>query len=294
MDPLLMVELTKALGPIDWRHPAAHALYWAAQGVLRIETGEAYPRLNKELLSRLYRNHAFAIGLQQLVLRGRLTGDPSRMELRHSPEYRFLTAYESTIFNGLVTEEGPGPNATLPEEYQIAYWNIVEASLLTAWLRGDIEVAERCLERLHRFFGDSGASPIEFLMVQLEDGLPEGETELTAEISFRIREQLFEGLRGAAGDLTNLVWLRRRELAERLWNKFSGIELAIPDIESLEEEAVEGFFRASTMYASAASKARLWDHIAPEQRAEFSLPLIEQLKDEARRAGLDPSATFNR
>ncbi len=294
MDPLLMVELTQALGPIDWRHPAAHALYWAAQGVLRIETGEAYPRLNKELLSQLYRNHAFAIGLQQLVQRGRLSGDPSRMELRHSPEYRFLSAYESTIFDGLVTEEGPGPDAKLPEAYQIAYWNIVEASLLTAWLRGDIEVAERCLARLHRFFGDSGASPIEFLMVQLEDGLPEDQAELAAEISFRIREQLFEGLRGAGGDLTDLVWLRRRELAERLWSKFSGSDLEILDLQALEEEAIEGFFRASTMYASAASKARLWNHIDAEQRAGFSLPLLEQLKDEVRRAGLDPSTTFNR
>ncbi len=33
MDPDVMVRFTQKYGPIDWRNPAAHALYWAAIGV---------------------------------------------------------------------------------------------------------------------------------------------------------------------------------------------------------------------------------------------------------------------
>lgn len=33
MEPDRMVRYTELYGPIDWRHPAAHALYWSARGV---------------------------------------------------------------------------------------------------------------------------------------------------------------------------------------------------------------------------------------------------------------------
>jgi hypothetical protein len=33
MDPNVMIRYTQKYGPIDWRNPAAHALYWAATGV---------------------------------------------------------------------------------------------------------------------------------------------------------------------------------------------------------------------------------------------------------------------
>lgn len=35
MDPAQMIRYTRKYGPIDWRNPAAHALYWSAQGVER-------------------------------------------------------------------------------------------------------------------------------------------------------------------------------------------------------------------------------------------------------------------
>ncbi|MFO0858927.1 MAG: hypothetical protein U0570_00110 [Phycisphaerales bacterium] len=35
MDPFQMIRYTEKYGPIDWRVPAAHALYWSAQGVER-------------------------------------------------------------------------------------------------------------------------------------------------------------------------------------------------------------------------------------------------------------------
>ncbi len=38
MSPALMIRYTEKFGPIDWRHPAAHALYWSYRGVERALT----------------------------------------------------------------------------------------------------------------------------------------------------------------------------------------------------------------------------------------------------------------
>jgi hypothetical protein len=44
MDPAVMIRYTEKYGPIDWRSPAAHALYWAALGV-----EAALPRFEERL-----------------------------------------------------------------------------------------------------------------------------------------------------------------------------------------------------------------------------------------------------
>jgi len=45
MDPFRMIRYTRKYGPLDWRHPGAHSLYWAAKGVegalLRVEEQNA-------------------------------------------------------------------------------------------------------------------------------------------------------------------------------------------------------------------------------------------------------------
>ena len=35
MEPDRMLRYTRKYGPMDWRHPASHAVYWAARGVER-------------------------------------------------------------------------------------------------------------------------------------------------------------------------------------------------------------------------------------------------------------------
>ncbi|MEM7756059.1 MAG: hypothetical protein AAF297_10535 [Planctomycetota bacterium] len=38
MSPLLMIRYTQKFGPMDWRHPGAHAVYWSHRGVERALT----------------------------------------------------------------------------------------------------------------------------------------------------------------------------------------------------------------------------------------------------------------
>lgn len=43
MEPQRMIRYTQKYGPMDWRHPASHAVYWSAKGV-----EEALPRITAE------------------------------------------------------------------------------------------------------------------------------------------------------------------------------------------------------------------------------------------------------
>ncbi|MEM1185775.1 MAG: hypothetical protein AAGI53_12345 [Planctomycetota bacterium] len=46
MSPLLMIRYTKKFGPLDWRHPGAHSVYWSHRGVERALT--RYTDLNEK------------------------------------------------------------------------------------------------------------------------------------------------------------------------------------------------------------------------------------------------------
>ncbi len=67
MEPQRMIRYTKKYGPLDWRHPAAHSLYWAAKGVeatftrIRERTTRDYDFVNADRhviqsLQELYRS----------------------------------------------------------------------------------------------------------------------------------------------------------------------------------------------------------------------------------------------
>ncbi len=289
MDPLLMVELTRELGPIDWRHASAHAIYWAAQGELRIETGEAFPRLVPSLREALFRSHFVTLGLRQLVARGRIGGDPVQGELFHAPEFLCLDAYERAIFEGnfeLATE--------VPARAEIQYWRILEAALESAWLRGNEEVADRCLGRLRRFYGEIHTDPREWLLSRLEDELPTEPEELAFELNQRVGQQFFAMILEGWGDRDAMISERRRDLAERLWTRASLAGTTLEPLDQLERDALKGFLEASPLIASARSKAIVWQRISPEQRSQVSNALHQALLDAATRSGMDPRASFPR
>lgn len=289
MQPRTMRELTLEFGPIDWRHPAAHAVYWSAVGVLRIETGEPHPSLTVDLLPTLYRNHSFAIGLQQLVRGGRLGGDPVTGELRKEPEWRFISAYEQTIFDG-----GDPVTSEVPELFRGSYWRILESGLENAWLQDESAVADRCLAQLRRHYDETASGPREWVLSRLSGDLPEDPEEADAEVADRIRDQFFSLLRDGWGAGNDTVAERRRELAETLHARFSLAGARMPALDVLESETVDLFLGAQPWIASAAAKATVWDRLSPERRAAVPDDVLARLRDEARRIGLDPEAAFPR
>ena len=287
MDPLLMLDLTRTLGPIDWRHPAAHAVYWSAVGVLRIETGEDFPRLTPELRRVLDENSEFSIGMKQLVARGRLGGDPVLESPTHLPEFRFFNAYERAIFgDDFETAE------EVPATDQLPYWRILEGALTNAWLRGNQETAEACLLRLRRFYDEVSETPRDWILDQLRAELPEDPEERRFELTDRLHSQFFEALREGIGVGEPEIAARREELGETLWSEATMLGVEVAPLEQIRLEARQFFFQATSDVVSVKAKGIVWRGLSAEERAAMDQRMVDYLRDSAQRAGLDPAEVF--
>ena len=77
MDPQLMYEYTRDLGPIDWRSGQAHALYWSRRGEQFAEV-----RVTKDDIYKIVNNDRLQLqAMQGLARFGRISFDPFSDEL---------------------------------------------------------------------------------------------------------------------------------------------------------------------------------------------------------------------
>ena len=78
MDPQLMYEYTRDLGPIDWRNGHAHALYWSRRGSQLGESRVA----NEDDIYKIINNDRIQLqAMQGLARYGRMTFDPFSHDL---------------------------------------------------------------------------------------------------------------------------------------------------------------------------------------------------------------------
>ena len=75
MDPEIMLDLDDRYGPLDWRLPQAHAIYWAQQGTRHAE--KPFDRLRLKRMTFQSMAHAFLSGHAFYDLHGQLTPTPN-------------------------------------------------------------------------------------------------------------------------------------------------------------------------------------------------------------------------
>ncbi len=123
MDPVRMAEITDRYGPVDWRIPWAHSLYWACEGRRRTSPDDTikYDRLIYFSLQEMLRR-----GKARMVKRGE---DRVMVFL---PDYRFLPAVESAFRRYLDYYRG----ATYETTIRDAYENFLKRSIVTAYFAG--------------------------------------------------------------------------------------------------------------------------------------------------------------
>ena len=88
LDPAVRAEVEARFGPLDWRLPQAHAIYWAWRGLALNPQGFERAALRRMVLQNLV----------ALVSAGRLDGDPAVGEWKTSPCFdlvpRIMAYYE--------------------------------------------------------------------------------------------------------------------------------------------------------------------------------------------------------
>lgn len=150
MEPERMIRYVERFGPLDWRHPAAHALYWAQRGV-----DEAMSRVtdaNRADFDFLNTDRLTAHAVQELYRSGSITFDILKPRYYLVvPNADFIPAYRK-ILSDLVDREVIQMRAKWGVEdirnrpfnlYAAGYENFMKDAIIYLYRRGQkVEAAE--------------------------------------------------------------------------------------------------------------------------------------------------------
>ncbi len=153
MEPRRMLRYTSAYGPLDWRHPAAHSLYWGQKGVeggmTRIEATNIrdYDFINTDRL--------VVQSIQELWRTGQIFFDYGGMRLGTGdrrpfylgiPDPAFVPVYGEILAD--VVERSYYDNDRAYSSYVAGYENMMKDAIRYVYRRGNRELATQMKNEL--------------------------------------------------------------------------------------------------------------------------------------------------
>ncbi|HMN97660.1 MAG TPA: hypothetical protein PKC43_13160 [Phycisphaerales bacterium] len=155
MDPRLMFEYTRDLGPLDWRHPQSHALFFSRRGsqfgTKRYEDEEdVYKILNNDRLQ--------IQAMQALARSGLMSVDPFSNDnpgrLSDVRWIKVIDRYFAILYDRYYGTRGGGGDS-----FTNFHENFMKQALRELYRAGDIEGAQAVLDDLDRRYGSGGIPP---------------------------------------------------------------------------------------------------------------------------------------
>jgi hypothetical protein len=149
MDPHLMYEYTRDLGPLDWRHGSSHALYWARKGsqygeVRVVKEDDVYKIMNNDR----HQLHA----MQELARWGRISFDPFSTDYpARFPDPRWIEAIDKWFDHFYVKHfkvRGWGGDTFIA-----FHQNFLGSAIRQLYHSGEPQLAQRYLDRLDSLYG---------------------------------------------------------------------------------------------------------------------------------------------
>ena len=163
MDPRLMFEYTRDTGPLDWRHPQAHALYWARRGEQfgqdRLDKGnDIYKAIN---------NSRVEIQAMQALARSGLVGyDPfsgDNVTRLNDPRWiRVIDRKFRKLYDQYYTTRGSGSDS-----FTDFHENFMKGAIRELFHSGDVDGAKQILDELDSLYGRGGTVPNEQYAIDL-------------------------------------------------------------------------------------------------------------------------------
>jgi len=154
MSPLRMRKLTEELGPIDWRVPGAHAIYWSSEGVR--EGLERATESTSALFDFLNTDRVTVHGIQNMFRYGTIFfnylsesryGRDQRQPYISFPNLYFAEAY-GTIQQGVYERGGVYQSLARPKtDYAAGYENFMREVIVRYYRMALEQEAERWLSR---------------------------------------------------------------------------------------------------------------------------------------------------
>jgi hypothetical protein len=154
MDPSLMADFTEELGPIDWRHAQAHALYWSTKGSM---FGEPRTAREDDIYNIVNNDRLRLQSMQDLARYGRITFDPFSNELpSRFAEPRWIPTIEKLFIE--LYEKHYETRGAGGDTFIAFLENFMSSAIREAYRSGEFERAEELMAKLDAKFG-TGASP---------------------------------------------------------------------------------------------------------------------------------------
>jgi len=209
MDPAFMLELTQTFGPLDWRHPAAHTVYWSLLGARRSQH-----RPGVDLYALMATDRMVVNGLKELAFGGSVSFDLLSGYYNLVPEPLLLDAYEKAFMEAQGRlEQNEQYRDALVENHR----GFLLQAVQVAYCYGSQTLAEHFYAKLRNEFpakGNYGRPLDEFVAEELVRGLDRLETAKPAIQGFAFRafeEGLAGGRRATAEGTTRMTDPARRK-----------------------------------------------------------------------------------
>jgi len=151
MEPDRMIRYTREYGPIDWRHPATHAVYWSARG-----SEEALLRMtekNRRNYDLLNTDRVTIQAIQELFRSGWLMYDIANPQFYQTlPAVEFVPVYQQVLEKISKRSDFDSETKTF-SFYSAGYENLLRDSIRFLYRRGDKGRAAESYELLRTWSG---------------------------------------------------------------------------------------------------------------------------------------------
>ena len=191
MDPVVMWEYTRDLGPIDWRHPQAHALYW---GRLGTERGSKRYEDADDVHKVINNDRIWIQAMQALSRSGLLTVDPFSGEnpgrLNDPRWIKSIDKYFRELYDKHFDSRGGGGDT-----FSNFHENFMKQAVRELWRAGEYADAEEIYAYLGSLYGTGGTIPSVEYSVPIEKFVKDqatGEYEMQPEVA---RSDVYAALR---------------------------------------------------------------------------------------------------
>jgi hypothetical protein len=161
MEPERMLRYTEKFGPLDWRHPAAHAVYWSARGVE--QTLQRMTQENKSDFDILNTDRVTIQAIQELYRSGDVIYDLLNPEfLLQLPNPNYIQVYAG-ILDELIDRSPFAERTRVYSMYSAGYENFLRDAIRFLYRRGDVAEAKKYHEKLLTFPNLTDNDPFKLL-----------------------------------------------------------------------------------------------------------------------------------
>ncbi|MBI1371085.1 MAG: hypothetical protein GC162_20845 [Planctomycetes bacterium] len=315
MDPMWMLELMQGKWfvergekptpiPLDWRHPAAHGLYWAALGVRR--SGGLLQRGDYDLLNT---DRQVLHALQALTHTGYLSFDPVSMEYEQLPDVRYIEAYDHAVYGAnerIFSDRLKHSGA--PDSFQAGHENFLIWSVQQLYVAGNTAEAEKYYKQLREKYTSRGPERVALYQKPLNEFVIDTFVKEDSVTSLDDARGLIAGFIGQAIDQGMALRQPQRarqfmDIAKVAYEKYQkkqdykteGAEvigrnrMALPPFDDIVMDVFMRYMLTPRISPDAVLiKARVWESAPLDWKQRAYDRIRDPLYDQVRKVGLNP------